>query len=113
MGINEKILEEEKRIEKMEEKLLDQGKEIEGTINDPKLRLLIKDVEHFDQSGKLLKRKVSKHKIIITIVLSIATTLVGRGIWEITQKIPFLSESIIVLVIGLAILWILDQYLES
>lgn len=113
MSLNQKIFEEEKKIESMEEKLLDQERGISETINDPKLKLLIKDAQQLDQSGKRLKSKVAKHKIIITIVLSVATTLVGRGIWEITQKIPFLSESIIVLIVGLAILWLLERYLES
>jgi hypothetical protein len=112
--MQKQILAEEKTIEKLEkeilqheDKLITEKKQIGGNISaNGKLMVSLQSRRH------LFVRKFARHKFFYTMAISIGVVLVWRGIWEITSKLPILSESIVALIVGIGILWAVERYTE-
>ena len=113
--IEDKILKEEKKIEADEEKLLQEEKVVVKTLEGRQFRTLLESSNVLRDLAKTKKgfiRKIAKHKFIFTLIVSTAIILVWRGIWEGSAAVPFLSSSIVSLIIGVGILWLIERYTD-
>lgn len=100
---NTKVLNEEKRIEATEEEVLNQEKKIERTLASNELK-------DFNQTRRAFVNRIAKHKFIFTLIASTGIILVWRGIWELTSRLPILSDSFVALILGVGILWLIERY---
>jgi hypothetical protein len=106
-AIEKRILKEESRIERSEAKIaaaeakiLKVDRRIES--NMPQLAFL----------RTRMVRKLSRHRFLFTMVITVAIVLIWRGIWEISEGIVFLSSSFVALLAGVFILWFINRYTE-
>ena len=105
MVSEKEILKEEEIIEKQQAQILKKEAEIEGII--------VKEgqvLQELNKTRKNFVRKIAKHRFLFTLIVSTGIILVWRGIWEISAEVPFISQSVVALLIGLAILWLIERY---
>ncbi len=112
----ERILKEEKKIEDETKELLEVSTEVK--------KLVRADIQIDKQEEKLEEKEATDiqrfaihnlkhHKIILTFVIFIAVILVWRGVWTIMDGISiftYTSTSIIALVVGIGVLWLLKKF---
>ena len=103
-----RILKEEEIIEAKEKEIL----KIENK--------LLTSVEDIQSSEKILSkagyyrrkivRKLARHRFLFSVLVSLGGVLIWRGLWDLTASIPVLKESIVALLLGFLILWLLERY---
>ncbi len=110
-----KILREEEKIEKTEEKLLKEEKVVIKTLESKQFETLLQSSSVLRDLGKTKKgviRKIAKHKFVFTLIVSTAIILVWRGIWEESAALPIISSSLVALLVGVGILWLIERYTD-
>ncbi len=60
----------------------------------------------------LLLRKISKHRLIFALVVTVGTVLIWRGIWHSADELPIISSAVVSLVVGIGILWLVKKYTD-
>jgi len=51
-----------------------------------------------------------QHRIMFNTLLTVGVILISRGVWELSASIPFLSSASISLVVGIAVLVVINRY---
>ena len=101
----EKAIErEEARLETLEEKLIAKLDKTDADITD------LGRTSRLSVWRASLARKLSKHKILYSVLISFGVVQVWRGLWDWSETIPWLASPFIALAIGLAILWLTKRY---
>jgi len=111
-----KLVEEEKDIEKLEKKI--KGDEVEILRVEKRLfremggfKLILDGISRYE--AKFLRtgfvRRFIKHKVIYALTLAAATILVWRGVWELADQTPGLSQPIISIMAGIGLLVLVDR----
>ncbi len=114
-NVESKLLKEAGRIEKTEEKILKQEQTISKVIGGDQFQTLLQNAEiltKVERTRRFLVRRIAKHKFIFTLIVATGIILVWRGVWEITAVIPILSQSIVALLLGVTILWLIERYTD-
>lgn len=110
-----RILVEEKKIEQTEKELLREEKVVVKTLESRQFETLMQSsnlLRDLAKTKKGIVRKIAKHKFIFTLIVSTGIILVWRGIWEVTEAMPVLSSSLVALLIGITILWLIERYTD-
>lgn len=108
-----RILEQEKRIEETEKRILAEEGVIVQTLESPQFQQVVKSGRMMGELNRFrhsFASRISRHRFIFTLAVSTGIVLVWRGIWELTAITPFISESVIALIVGLVLLWALERY---
>lgn len=100
-----RILAEEKKIKQTEEKILKAEERIEATLAEGN-----KVVKDFRSLRDNLARRISRHKFIYTLLISLGIVMVWRGLWETTES--FISSAFISLALGLILLWVIKKHTD-
>lgn len=124
---------ENSKIEKLEEKIIAEEEDIKGLekkIEVKEDKILKSHSEVFRMAGglnflfgpdsgyhvKFIKsgfmRRFSKHKLLYGMTTIISVVLVWRGVWQLADATPGISNPIISIVIGFFILWLIDRVSE-
>ena len=112
--LEKKILAEVENIEKMEEEIKKSEENISKNLTQG-IKTMSKDGINYKEASLIKKsilRKISKHKFLFTIIFTLGIVLVWRGLWNFTETIPFLKNSVVSLLVGFSILWLIEQYTE-
>jgi hypothetical protein len=103
-----RIQEEEKQILILEEQILKQIKHhpirtlARGGFTRKELQIL----------HKVFVRKLAKHRLVFTVIITFGVVLIWRGFWEVTAVLPLLSSPIVCLIVGFIVLWGVKKYTE-
>lgn len=106
------ILAQEKQIKRVEEKILQETQAIEQTLHHPTAHGADHSLSGSKSIRKRFIQKIARRKFLFALLIASGTVLVWRGLWEITAKLPLLSESFVALFVGLGILWVVERYSE-
>lgn len=96
-----KIVQEEKKIEVEEKKIEHEEEQIVD---------LEKTIKTADKARFAFIKKFAKHKFLYSLVAGTGVVLVWRGLWDISETIPGLESSVVALIVGLGIIWVLEKY---
>lgn len=110
-----KILAEEKKIESVENKILANEEKILEKLKSPQFNEVFEeDSTRKDEVTfrRRVKQRIAKHRFLFALLIAFAVVLIWRGLWEITEKLPLISESVIALLVGIGILWFFEKYTE-
>lgn len=102
-----------KRIREDEVKILsEEGQVLKAVKNIERYEILgeQKSLNHFSKFRRLFIREASKHKFIFSMTVVFGVVLIWRGLWDVSEQIPIISDSIIALFVGMAILWFIERY---
>lgn len=113
LELTNRIQATEKRIDKEEKKILAQESKIltylrSGTSTSTLLSSIVSRGFYFTRLVFL--RKLSKHKLLSTLLVTLAAVLIWRGIWHTIDEVPFISYSIVSLALGILLIWLLQKY---
>ncbi len=112
--LEKKILEEVENIGKMEEEIKKSEDNISQNMKQS-FKAMSKggiNIKEASLIKKSILRKISKHKFLFTIIFTLGIVLVWRGLWNFTESIPFLKNSVVSLLVGFSILWLIEKYTE-
>lgn len=110
-----KILIEEKKIEKLEKKIANDEKFLTKTLQSKAFKTALSNGKHLqsvERTRRKLTAKIAKHRFIFALLVVTGVVLVWRGIWEYSATLPFLSYSLVALIVGIIILWLLGKYTD-
>ena len=113
--VENKILDEEEKIENTEKELLKDEKIVVNTLESRQFKTLVQSsnvLRDLAKTRKVIVRKTAKHKFIFTLIVSTGIILVWRGIWEVSATLPILSSSFAALFVGVGILWLIERYTD-
>ena len=119
--IEEKVKAETERIEAAEERIEREEKKIKASeravlqvLKGKTGSFLPKGApfNRFELVRQLILRKISRKKLTFTLIVIIGVVLVWRGIWEISESLPILQYSVIALLVGIGILWLIERYTD-
>lgn len=103
-----KILKEEEVIEAKEKEILKIENKILTSVED--IQTTEKILSKAGYYRRKIVRKLARHRFLFSVLMSIGGVLIWRGLWDITASLPVLKESIVALLLGFFILWLLERY---
>lgn len=112
--LEKKIFGEIKNIESLEKEIKKSEENISKNLTQG-IKTMSKDGINYREASLIKKsilRKIAKHKFLFTVLVTLGVVLVWRGFWGFTESIPFLENSLVSLIIGFSILWLIEQYTE-
>lgn len=120
--IEEKVRAETERIEEAEERIEAEEKKIKAAekvmlqaIKGQPSNLITTKGASFNRielMRQLILRKISRKKFVFTLIGIFGVVLVWRGIWEVTEVMPILQYSVVALLVGIGILWLIERYTD-
>lgn len=115
------ILEEERKIEAAEERIAHEEKHIlsaeQAILKSNRsgfssiFRGGLDPTERYFLRKRVIKR-FARHKLLFSLLVTIGVVLVWRGIWHTADALPIISLSLVSFVVGIAVLWLIDQYTD-
>jgi hypothetical protein len=109
------IKESERKIQQEEKRILSMEQEILKHIDAHPVRTLARGgltKKEVQILHNFFVKKLSKHRLLLTIIITFGVVMVWRGFWEITSVLPFLSSPIVCLIVGFLVLWGVKTYTE-
>jgi hypothetical protein len=111
----EQIKQTEAHIREDERKIVDAEKVIMGSIKKHPIRALLPGGFNARELGlvkAVFTRKITRHRLVMAVLATIGVVLVWRGIWHAADELPFVSISLVSLLIGVGILWVIKRYTD-
>jgi hypothetical protein len=109
----EKITERLEKIEKEEIRILSEEGKVLRTVKSIEEEELLhekKSLRGFGKFRKFFIKEASKHKFLFSMTVAFGVVLIWRGLWDLSERIPFISDSMIALVVGMGLLWFIERY---
>lgn len=113
----EKIEASEQRIQDEESQILKSEKKIVQTLKRrPFSAYFIQPgttAKEFGFFRTIVVRNFSrKRRLLFALIVTFSVVLIWRGMWELVDGIPFLSISLVSLIVGIVIIWLLQKYTD-
>lgn len=101
----DKIEEAQDNIEKEEKEILRSEKRVSSYLVDSGL-----SVRRLNFFRLVFSNRISKHKLLFALLLTLAIVLIWRGFWLAIDSVPILSNWPVSIVVGAFIVWLLRRY---
>lgn len=111
----EQIKQTEAHIREDEKKIVGAEKVIMGSIRKHPIRALLPggfNARELELVKAVFTRKITRHRLLMAILATIGVVLVWRGIWHTADELPLISISVVSLLIGIIILWLIKRYTD-
>jgi hypothetical protein len=105
-NLEKRIIKEIKSVESLEKRL--SGEELELQEQEKEMSSRVNKLLHWRDA--FVRNFSQQHRIIFNTLLTVGVILISRGVWEISASIPFLSSASISLVVGIAVLIVINRY---